>query len=48
MATLTVGIVPPVLPSDVGRHVYLRLKGANTDPGTARVVAIVKRPVAIT
>jgi hypothetical protein len=48
MAILAVGIVPPVLPSDVGRHAYLRLKGANTDPGTARVVAIVNRPVAIT
>jgi hypothetical protein len=48
MATLTVGIMTPALPSEVGRHAYLRLKGANTDPGTAGVVAIVNGPVAIT
>ncbi|WP_274611014.1 hypothetical protein [Rhodovibrio sodomensis] len=40
MAILAVGIVPPVLPSNVGRHAYLRLRVANTDPGTATVVAM--------
>ena len=48
MATLTADLMPPAMPSEVGRHAYLRLKGGNTDPGTARVVAIVNRPVAIT